>query len=111
MLSKWNGRPLNGAFGALIENANPKQLADPIFGAEAYQLWTTYNGLLIVEGPDLAFLTPQSLLRWGERFGTVDRNVESSRISAKLAIYRSYVPATPWIIEASQTLSFPMNAS
>ncbi|MDG2077246.1 MAG: TauD/TfdA family dioxygenase [Arenicellales bacterium] len=79
MLSKWNGRPLNGAFGALIENVNPKQLADPVFGADAYQLWTAYNGLLIVRGPDLAFLTPESLLRWGEIFGTVDRNVESGR--------------------------------
>ena len=59
MLSKSNGRPLNGAFGGLIENANPKQLADPVFCAEAYRLWTAYNGLLIVRGPDLAFLTPE----------------------------------------------------
>ncbi|MDE0920616.1 MAG: hypothetical protein OSA08_11025 [Arenicellales bacterium] len=50
---------MNGAFGGLIENANPKQLADPVFCAEAYRLWTAYNGLLIVRGPDLAFLTPE----------------------------------------------------
>ena len=79
MLSKWNGRPLNGAFGALVENANPKQLADPVFCAEAYQLWSAYNGLLIVRGPDLAFLTPESLLHWGETFGTVDWKMESGR--------------------------------
>ena len=79
MLSNWNGRPLNGAFGALVENANPKQLADPVFCAEAYQLWSAYNGLLIVRGSDLAFLTPESLLHWGETFGTVDWKMESGR--------------------------------
>ena len=79
MLDKSNVLPLNGAFGALVEGVNRHQLADAAFRDKAYDLWMAYNGLLIVRGPDLAFLTPESLLHWGEAFGTVDRNMESGR--------------------------------
>jgi len=63
---------LNGDFGVVIEGVSPRDLADPAFQREAYDLWTRHGGLLAVRGDALADLPPDALVAWSTVFGAVE---------------------------------------
>jgi alpha-ketoglutarate-dependent taurine dioxygenase len=63
---------LNGDFGVVIEGVTRRDLGDPAFQWEAYDLWTRHGGLLAVRGGDLPEVTPQELVDWSTVFGAVE---------------------------------------
>ncbi len=63
---------LNGDFGILIERVTCRDLTNPDFQHEAYDLWTRHGGLLAVRGDDLTNLKPDELVVWSNVFGRVE---------------------------------------
>lgn len=63
---------LNGDFGIMIEGVTRRDLGDPAFQQEAFDLWTRHGGLLAVRGDDLAALPPEELMAWSNVFGDVE---------------------------------------
>lgn len=64
--------PLNGDFGMMIEGVSLRDLEDPGFQREAFDLWTRHGGLVAVRGDALSGISPAGLLAWAEVFGTVE---------------------------------------
>ena len=62
-----------------MDQVNRKDLADPHFQSQAYQLWMKHGGLLAVRGKDLEVVTPKELLAWSKVFGTVEEEIPASR--------------------------------
>jgi taurine dioxygenase len=70
---------LNGDFGICIVDVTRRDLDDPAFQREAYDLWIRHGGLLAVRGKDLAEVSPGALTRWAEVFGAVERQTHAAR--------------------------------
>ena len=63
---------LNGNFGIRLDNVTREDLANQEFQTEAYDLWATHGGLIVVRGEDLANLSPGALVSWSKVFGAVE---------------------------------------
>ena len=63
---------LNGDFGIKIEGVTRRDLGDPGFQAEAFDLWTRHGGLVAVRGEELVDITPEELMAWSNVFGAIE---------------------------------------
>ncbi len=63
---------LNGDFGVVIKGVHRRDLNDPAFQRDAFDLWTSHGGLLAVRGGDLAELAPEEPVAWSAVFGAVE---------------------------------------
>ena len=70
---------LNGDFGIMIEGVSQRDLGDPGFQEQAFELWTRHGGLLALRGEDLATLSPDALVAWSEVFGVVEQENMTGR--------------------------------
>ncbi|MFT5392702.1 MAG: alpha-ketoglutarate-dependent taurine dioxygenase [Gammaproteobacteria bacterium] len=74
-----NNVEITPGFGALINGAEPSDLDDPQFRADARALWRASGGLLAVRGVNLASIGPELLMGWSENFGAVERASQAGR--------------------------------